>query len=235
MGKKILGIVLYVLAGFSAFIVLCGIISKIYSIILFFIVLAAVEIYFGYMLHKNQNTNKKIVISLVAALIVSFIISALSSKPFGAVAASAAKTAEATVEPTNTPYAIAKGQGKFTPSPTTVATSTPTPTPTATAVPTEYKNALKKATIYANTQYMSKAGLYNQLTSSYGEGFTADAAQYAIDNVKADWNANALKKAKLYQTQQSMSVAAIYDQLVSEYGEQFTAEEAQYAIDNLPQ
>ncbi len=81
--------------------------------------------------------------------------------------------------------------------------------------------------------HMSKAGLYNQLTSEYGEQFSAEAAQYAIDNVQADWNANALKKAKDYQDTMDMSPEAIRDQLVSEYGEQFTAEEAEYAIANL--
>ncbi|UWO54548.1 Ltp family lipoprotein [Catenibacterium mitsuokai] len=30
---------------------------------------------------------------------------------------------------------------------------------------------------------MSKSRIYNQLTSSYGEGFTAEEAQYAIDNL----------------------------------------------------
>ena len=63
-------------------------------------------------------------------------------------------------------------------------------------VPTEYKTALKKAKIYSDTMSMSKAGLYDQLTSEYGEKYTAEAAQYAIDNVQADWKKNALKKAK---------------------------------------
>ena len=80
---------------------------------------------------------------------------------------------------------------------------------------------------------MSKAGVYDQLTSEYGEKFTAEAAQYAVDNVESDWKENALKKAEFYQEHMSMSPNAIYDQLVSEYGEQFTAEEAQYAVDNL--
>lgn len=81
--------------------------------------------------------------------------------------------------------------------------------------------------------HMSKKGIYDQLVSEYGEQFSAEAAQYAIDNMKADWNANALAKAKSYQSTMSMSKNAIYDQLISEYGEQFTKEEAQYAIDNL--
>lgn len=100
-------------------------------------------------------------------------------------------------------------------------------------VPTEYKSALKKAQNYSDTMAMSKAGLYQQLTSEYGEQFSAEAAQYAIDNVQADWNANALKKAQSYQETMSMSPSAIHDQLVSEYGEQFTVEEADYAIANL--
>jgi hypothetical protein len=101
------------------------------------------------------------------------------------------------------------------------------------AVPAEYKSALAKATSYANTMHMSKQGVYNQLTSEYGEKFAPEAAQYAIDNVKADWNANALAKAKDYQDSMHMSPAAIHDQLTSEYGEKFTQAEADYAIQHL--
>ncbi len=95
------------------------------------------------------------------------------------------------------------------------------------------KNALKKAESYSKTMHMSKSGIYKQLTSEYGEGFTAEEAQYAIDNIVVDWNANALEKAKSYQTTMNMSKSRIYEQLTSEYGEGFTAEEAQYAIDHL--
>lgn len=97
----------------------------------------------------------------------------------------------------------------------------------------EYLNALSKAKMYSDLMFMSKQGIYDQLTSPYGERFPADAAQYAIDHLDADYNRNALEKAKVYQQSMSMSKSAIYDQLVSEYGEKFTAEEAQYAIDHL--
>lgn len=100
-------------------------------------------------------------------------------------------------------------------------------------VPTEYKSALKKAKSYSDMMHMSKAAIYDQLTSEYGEKFTPEAAQYAIDNLKVDYKENALKKAESYQENMNMSPAAIYDQLISEYGEKFTEEEAQYAIDNL--
>lgn len=95
----------------------------------------------------------------------------------------------------------------------------------------EEKNALKKAETYSNSLHMSKQGIYNQLTSSV-EGFTKEAAQYAIDNIEADWNKNALEKAKTYQTSMNMSSKAIYNQLTSSV-EGFTKSEAQYAIDNL--
>lgn len=100
-------------------------------------------------------------------------------------------------------------------------------------VPAEYKSALNKAAFYANTMYMSKRGVYDQLVSEYGEKFSAAAAQYAIDNVKADWNANALAKAKTYQDTMNMSPAAIRDQLTSAYGDKFTQSEADYAIQHL--
>ena len=95
----------------------------------------------------------------------------------------------------------------------------------------EEKNALKKAETYSNSLHMSKQGIYNQLTSSV-EGFTKEVAQYAIDNIEADWNKNALEKAKTYQTSMNMSSKAIYNQLISSV-EGFTKSEAQYAIDNL--
>lgn len=102
-------------------------------------------------------------------------------------------------------------------------------------VPAEYKSALAKATRYANTMNMSKKGVYDQLVSEYGEKFKPEAAQYAIDNVKADWNKNALAKANSYQSNLDMSPAAIRDQLVSPYGEKFTEAEADYAIQHLKQ
>ena len=90
---------------------------------------------------------------------------------------------------------------------------------------TEEKNALRKAESYSKTMHMSKQGIYNQLTSSI-EGFTKEAAQYAIDNIDADWNANALEKAKSYQQTMSMSKQGVYNQLTSSV-EGFTKEQAQ--------
>ena len=48
----------------------------------------------------------------------------------------------------------------------------------------DYKyNALQKAKSYQDNMSMSKSAIYDQLISEYGEQFTAEKAQYAIDNL----------------------------------------------------
>lgn len=47
----------------------------------------------------------------------------------------------------------------------------------------EDKNALAKAESYSSMMHMSKVAIYEQLTSSYGEKFTAEEAQYAVDHL----------------------------------------------------
>ena len=75
--------------------------------------------------------------------------------------------------------------------------------------------------------------LYNQLTSDAGEKYPADAAQYAVDNVKTNWKENALKAAKNYDEIMPMSKQGLYEQLTSTAGDGYTPEEAQYAVDHL--
>ena len=54
---------------------------------------------------------------------------------------------------------------------------------------------------------MSKQKIYKQLISEYGEKFTEEEAQYAIDTLQADYKANALEKAKSYRDTMNMSKA----------------------------
>ncbi|CAG7914425.1 hypothetical protein SSCS72_02224 [Mammaliicoccus sciuri] len=97
----------------------------------------------------------------------------------------------------------------------------------------EFKNALKSAQDYQEFMPMSKAGLYDQLTSSAGDQYPEDAAQYAIDNLDANYKENALKSAENYQEFMPMSDKELFDQLTSDAGDKYTQEEAQYAIDNI--
>ena len=100
--------------------------------------------------------------------------------------------------------------------------------------PADGVNALKKGILYAESMHMSKAGVYDQLVSEYGEKFSPEAAKWAVDHMSdIDWNKAALEKAKSYQKNMSMSREAIREQLASEHGEKFTAEEADYAVKNL--
>lgn len=45
-------------------------------------------------------------------------------------------------------------------------------------------NALQKAKVYYEEMAMSKDAVYEQLISDYGEQFTQEQAQYAVDNLK---------------------------------------------------
>ncbi|GAA1354157.1 hypothetical protein GCM10009595_18920 [Falsarthrobacter nasiphocae] len=152
-------------------------------------------------------------------------------------------TSSSKTTPSATPSIAQPTASETAVAPTEEASATPEPevttpaaaAPSQPAVSAVNQAALNKANQYASVMHMSKQGVYDQLVSEYGEKFTPEAAQYAIDNMKADWNANALAKAKVYQKQMSMSPSAIYDQLVSEYGEKFTPAEAQYAVDHLTQ
>lgn len=48
----------------------------------------------------------------------------------------------------------------------------------------DYKaNALHKAKSYQDNMAMSTSAIYDQLVSEYGEQFTEEEAQYAIDNL----------------------------------------------------
>src|SRR5699024_10872866 len=62
-------------------------------------------------------------------------------------------------------------------------------------VPREHKADIKKGETYASSKAMSKAAGYDQLISENGEQLHEEAAQYAKDNLNADWEENALIKA----------------------------------------
>lgn len=81
---------------------------------------------------------------------------------------------------------------------------------------------------------MSKAAVYAQLVSPYGEKFPEEAAQWAVAHMSdIDWNKAAAAKAKDYYEKMNMSKDAVYEQLVSSAGEKFTPDEAQYGVSQL--
>ncbi|MCS4535263.1 Ltp family lipoprotein [Corynebacterium sp. HS2168-gen11] len=98
-------------------------------------------------------------------------------------------------------------------------------------VPREYQNALRSAKQYLDYSGFSQQGLYDQLTSEYGDKYPAEAAQYAVDNVDADWDAEAREAAENYLNISPFSREELVNQLSSEYGDKFTREQAQAAVD----
>ncbi|WP_375236616.1 Ltp family lipoprotein [Microbacterium schleiferi] len=96
------------------------------------------------------------------------------------------------------------------------------------------QNAIRSAQSYLDFTAFSRAGLFEQLTSEYGEGFEAADAEFAIAHLEqnglVDWNAEAAESAQSYLDFTSFSRQGLYEQLTSEYGEQFTPEQAEYAL-----
>lgn len=98
----------------------------------------------------------------------------------------------------------------------------------------DQQNALITAENYSDSLHLSKADIYDQLTSSYGDKFSPSDAKFAVDNLEGvNWNQNALETAKNYLNNLHLSKNDIYDQLTSQYGGKFTSEQANYAVNHL--
>jgi len=96
------------------------------------------------------------------------------------------------------------------------------------------QNAYGSAKSYLSFKGFSRAGLIEQLSSEYGEGFPAADAEFAVARLEAeggvDWNAEAAESAKSYLEFKSFSRQGLLEQLSSPYGEQFTPEQAEYGV-----
>ncbi len=171
---------------------------------------------------KKMKLWKKILIGVVILVVLSAI--------FGRDKSDENKQANESTAPTQSEQSSVE---KDTTTATEEAENVKQEKPIDDGVPQEYKNALKKAEVYSDTMHMSKLGIFEQLTSEYGEQFPEAAAQYAIDNLDADYNQNALLQAELYSDTMFLSKKGLYEQLKSEFGDKFTEEEAKFAVDNL--
>ena len=95
------------------------------------------------------------------------------------------------------------------------------------------REALEAAESYLDSGHFSKKRLFKQLTSEYGEDFAKKDATYAIDHVKADYNAEARQAAESYLDSGHFSRSRLMTQLTSEYGEQFTKAQAAQAVKSV--
>lgn len=90
--------------------------------------------------------------------------------------------------------------------------------------PMSQENALRKAQEYLRVDHFSHQGLIKQL--EYDQ-YSAEDAEYAADNVAADWNQQAAGKAKEYLNMESFSHGGLVTQL--EY-DGFTSSQAEYGV-----
>lgn len=99
------------------------------------------------------------------------------------------------------------------------------------------QGAIRSAESYLSFSGFSRAGLTQQLTSEYGEGYEAADAEIAIAYLEktggVNWNDEAVESAESYLEMTGFSRQGLYDQLTSSYGEGFTPEQANYALDQV--
>lgn len=91
----------------------------------------------------------------------------------------------------------------------------------------EQKNALDKGKQYLRTMPFSYSGLFDQLKY---EGYSDEAATFAVDNCGADWNEQAARKAQQYLDSMAFSRAGLIKQLLYEG---FSSEQAEYGVSSV--
>ena len=74
----------------------------------------------------------------------------------------------------------------------------------------------------------SRDGLIDQLSSSFGNGYSKEVATVAVDSLEADWNEQAKRAAAEYLQMQGFSCRELIGQLSSSYGNKFTKAQAAY-------
>jgi len=92
------------------------------------------------------------------------------------------------------------------------------------------EQAIGSARSYLATSAFSRKGLIHQLSSAYGEGFSAKDATFAVEYLDVDWNEQAARSARSYLEVSNFSRAGLIHQLESSYGEGFTHAQAVYGV-----
>jgi Host cell surface-exposed lipoprotein len=137
--------------------------------------------------------------------------------------ATTATTAPATSAPASTAPASS--------APASTAPASSAPANTAPAMSAADQQAVEAAQGYLNLgSGFSAESLFKQLTSSYGNGFTAAQANFAINYLHPDWDQQAVEAAKGYMALGTgFSRESLIQQLTSSYGNGFTYAQAEYA------
>jgi hypothetical protein len=90
------------------------------------------------------------------------------------------------------------------------------------------ENAIRSAESYLSLSGFSRDGLIEQLSSSYGDGYSISDATAAVDSLSVDWNAQAVRSAEQYLQMTGFSCSGLIEQLSSDYGSKYTVDQATY-------
>lgn len=129
------------------------------------------------------------------------------------------------------------GTGASAPAAAYTAPSAPVITATPAAATPQYSPAQEQALETAlgyltDGQGFSKAGLLQQLHSSFGNGYSRSLARWAVNQVSSAhlWRRQAVIAAKGYMSDgEGFSYSSLVQQLDSPYGDGFTYAQAVYA------
>jgi hypothetical protein len=122
-----------------------------------------------------------------------------------------------------------------TPAPYTPPAAATSTAPAAPQYTVSQQQAIDSAKSYlSDSQGFSYNSLFSQLTSSYGEGFSAADATFALHHISVDWYQQATWSAKAYMASgQGFSCSGLLQQLTSSYGEGFTHSQGEYGVKSV--
>ncbi|MCQ2004415.1 Ltp family lipoprotein [Rhizobium sp. NRK18] len=90
------------------------------------------------------------------------------------------------------------------------------------------QNAARSAMNYLSMTGFSRAGLIEQLSSSYGDQYDVADATAAVDSLSIDWNEQAVRSAKQYLQMMGFSCKGLVQQLSANSGDKYTKSQATY-------
>lgn len=90
------------------------------------------------------------------------------------------------------------------------------------------KNAVRSAKSYLDMTGFSRAGLIDQLSSEFGDGYSVADATAAVDSLSVNWNEQAVRSAQQYLSMMGFSCKGLIDQLSADAGDKYTTSQATF-------
>ena len=138
----------------------------------------------------------------------------------------ASEEAEASAPASPTPAPTTPGAADG--APVNNITAAPSGSPASGNLTAAQRNAVRSANSYLQLSGFSRQGLIAQLSSEFGDSYSAGDATVAVNSLSTDWNAQAARSAVAYLELSGFSCQGLIDQLSSEFGDKYTVEQATY-------